>query len=98
MIHALIILLLQVPTLDQLRFSDIPGDLIFSTGSKTYVRIKPNGEVVIPEGVTMDEASRVFWKAVSQNWPSMCRCPNDPLPTPMYTPTMTPYPFPVGGR
>lgn len=97
MIHALIILLLQVAT-PNLQIQQ-PQSLNLQINGKEILSIQTHGEIRIKEGITMTEASRAFWKVVSQQWPYMCQCPNDPFksPLPMYTPTMTPYPFSVGG-
>jgi hypothetical protein len=42
---------------------------------KVYLIIKPTGEVILPPGVTLDEASRYFWEHVQRMAPAFCAQP-----------------------
>jgi hypothetical protein len=41
-----------------------PDTISFNNHGKAFLVVRPDGTVEIPEGVTMDEAARVFWQAI----------------------------------
>lgn len=41
--------------------------ILLNVNSKPVVMIKPDGEVLIAEGVTISDASRAFWECVSNH-------------------------------
>jgi hypothetical protein len=49
--------------------------LTISNGPGKFVMIGPDGKVTFSEGLTPDEAARVFWEAVSKTFPQMCVAP-----------------------
>lgn len=62
-----------VPTAQTLQTLSIENPSI-SIGSnyKTVVTITPNGDVILGEGITTDEASIQFWKQLKNYLPSVC--------------------------
>lgn len=43
-----------------------PTTITFNAQGRTVVILEADGSVTIPDGVTLDEASRGFWEAVDQ--------------------------------
>ncbi len=50
-----------------------PDELRLNLDGRDVVIIYATGEVQLPEGLTVDDASRAFWKRVGELAPSFCR-------------------------
>lgn len=48
-------------------------NLVISNGIKEAVRVTPDGRVILAPDVTLDEASREFWRAIEQMAPGICQ-------------------------
>ena len=46
-------------------------DITFSAGDGEITICTTNGRVTLSDGLTLDEASRVFWEVVQAAWPEM---------------------------
>lgn len=58
---------------NKLIFGTLQPSLSYTFGAyKSVLTIKPNGDVVLGEGVTPDEASIQFWKQLKNYLPSVC--------------------------
>ena len=54
-----------------------PMNFVFYDQGKTIVTIHPDGTILLGEGVTVDEASRVFWKELQREGMRLA-CPTTP--------------------